>query len=131
VQGIPLKPVYTLADVRDLEGYSDEMPGVYPFTRGPYASMYAGRPWTIRQYAGFSTAEESNEFYRARASVQSAPATRRRPAATPPPRTAPLSALAPRHPARRPSPPHSPTPSCPFFSFFVLCSATWRRGNRA
>lgn len=41
-----------------------QYPGVYPFTRGPYASMYTGRPWTIRQYAGFSTAEESNAFYR-------------------------------------------------------------------
>lgn len=41
-----------------------QLPGVYPFSRGPYASMYTGRPWTIRQYAGFSTAEESNAFYR-------------------------------------------------------------------
>ncbi|HBM05286.1 MAG TPA: methylmalonyl-CoA mutase, partial [Erythrobacter sp.] len=40
------------------------VPGIAPFTRGPYASMYTGRPWTIRQYAGFSTAEESNAFYR-------------------------------------------------------------------
>ena len=46
------------------KGQEVEMPGVYPYTRGPYATMYGGRPWTIRQYAGFSTAEESNEFYR-------------------------------------------------------------------
>jgi len=43
----------------------DEMPGVFPFKRGPYATMYKMRPWTVRQYAGFSTAEESNKFYRA------------------------------------------------------------------
>lgn len=41
-----------------------QMPGVYPFSRGPYASMYVSKPWTIRQYAGFSTAEESNAFYK-------------------------------------------------------------------
>ncbi|GBG73749.1 hypothetical protein CBR_g17089 [Chara braunii] len=60
--GIPVKPVYASEDVP--EGIGDEMPGVYPFTRGPYATMYTQRPWTIRQYAGFSTAEESNAFYR-------------------------------------------------------------------
>ncbi|MGH3056130.1 MAG: methylmalonyl-CoA mutase family protein, partial [Gaiellaceae bacterium] len=58
--GIEVKPVYTAADApRELEP-----PGEYPFTRGPYPDMYRGRPWTIRQYAGFSTAEESNAFYR-------------------------------------------------------------------
>jgi len=41
-----------------------QLPGVYPYTRGPYATMYTARPWTIRQYAGFSTAEESNAFYK-------------------------------------------------------------------
>jgi methylmalonyl-CoA mutase len=46
------------------EDWLDEVPGVYPFTRGPYASMYTNRPWTIRQYSGFSTVEESNAFYR-------------------------------------------------------------------
>lgn len=56
---IRLKTVYGPEDGRDV-GY----PGVAPYTRGPYATMYAGRPWTIRQYAGFSTAEESNAFYR-------------------------------------------------------------------
>ncbi|KAK3251552.1 hypothetical protein CYMTET_39111 [Cymbomonas tetramitiformis] len=61
-EGFDVKPVYTKADVESLE---DEAPGVYPFTRGPYASMYTQRPWTIRQYAGFSTAQESNEFYKA------------------------------------------------------------------
>jgi len=59
VEGISLKTVYGPDDAID-SGY----PGVAPFTRGPYATMYAGRPWTIRQYAGFSTAEESNAFYR-------------------------------------------------------------------
>ncbi|KAK2075972.1 hypothetical protein QBZ16_001308 [Prototheca wickerhamii] len=69
--GVPLKPVYTGADVEGLGYVGEEVrvhvwayPGVFPFTRGPYASMYTGRPWTIRQYAGFSTAEESNAFYR-------------------------------------------------------------------
>jgi len=59
VEGIRLNTVYGPNDAVD-SGY----PGVAPFTRGPYATMYAGRPWTIRQYAGFSTAEESNAFYR-------------------------------------------------------------------
>jgi methylmalonyl-CoA mutase len=59
VEGIKLDTVYGPEDAID-SGY----PGVAPFTRGPYATMYAGRPWTIRQYAGFSTAEESNAFYR-------------------------------------------------------------------
>jgi len=59
VEGIRLNTVYGPDDAID-SGY----PGVAPFTRGPYATMYAGRPWTIRQYAGFSTAEESNAFYR-------------------------------------------------------------------
>jgi methylmalonyl-CoA mutase N-terminal domain/subunit len=58
--GIEVKPVYGAADAAgELEG-----PGEYPFTRGPYADMYRGRPWTIRQYAGFASAEESNERYR-------------------------------------------------------------------
>ena len=61
IEGITLKTVYGPEDTADIEpGY----PGVAPYTRGPYATMYAGRPWTIRQYAGFSTAEESNAFYR-------------------------------------------------------------------
>ncbi|KAJ1554765.1 hypothetical protein HK405_004117 [Cladochytrium tenue] len=60
-EGFPVKPVYTKDDVKELQL---EIPGKYPFTRGPYASMYTNRPWTIRQYAGFSTVEESNKFYR-------------------------------------------------------------------
>ena len=62
-EGIDLLSVYT---ERDLEGISfvDSMPGIAPYVRGPYPTMYVGRPWTIRQYAGFSTAEESNAFYR-------------------------------------------------------------------
>ncbi|NTZ42059.1 methylmalonyl-CoA mutase [Altererythrobacter sp. SALINAS58] len=60
-EGIAVKPLYTSADTADLD---PGMPGFAPYTRGPYASMYTGRPWTIRQYAGFSTAEESNAFYR-------------------------------------------------------------------
>jgi len=63
-EGIDVKPLYMLADVEDLD-FSDSTPGAYPFVRGPRATMYAGQPWTIRQYAGFSTAEESNAFYRA------------------------------------------------------------------
>ena len=62
-EDIPVKPLYTAADVEDLE-YTDTVPGMSPYIRGPQATMYAGRPWTIRQYAGFSTAEESNAFYR-------------------------------------------------------------------
>jgi len=61
--GIVVKPLYTAADVAGLE-YTDTLPGFAPFVRGPQATMYAVRPWTIRQYAGFSTAEESNAFYR-------------------------------------------------------------------
>ncbi|XP_064613593.1 methylmalonyl-CoA mutase, mitochondrial-like [Liolophura sinensis] len=60
-EGIDVKPLYTKRDVRDL---AEELPGQFPYTRGPYPTMYAQRPWTIRQYAGFSTVEESNKFYR-------------------------------------------------------------------
>ncbi|MCG6883185.1 MAG: methylmalonyl-CoA mutase [Silicimonas sp.] len=63
LEGIRVKPLYTAADTEDLPQMG-EVPGVAPFTRGVKATMYAGRPWTIRQYAGFSTAEESNAFYR-------------------------------------------------------------------
>jgi len=62
-EGIPVKPLYTRADTEGLET-ADTLPGFAPFVRGPMASMYAGRPWTVRQYAGFSTAEESNAFYK-------------------------------------------------------------------
>jgi len=61
--GITVKPLYTAQDTASLS-YTDTLPGFAPFLRGPQASMYAVRPWTIRQYAGFSTAEESNAFYR-------------------------------------------------------------------
>ncbi|ROT95554.1 methylmalonyl-CoA mutase [Altererythrobacter sp. FM1] len=60
-EGVDVKPLYTSEDT---QGIDPGVPGIAPFTRGPYASMYTGRPWTIRQYAGFSTAEESNAFYR-------------------------------------------------------------------
>jgi methylmalonyl-CoA mutase len=63
LEGIGVKPLYTAADVAGLP-HMGGVPGVAPFTRGVRATMYAGRPWTIRQYAGFSTAEESNAFYR-------------------------------------------------------------------
>ena len=63
LEGIPVKPLYTEADTADLP-HMGTLPGIGPFTRGVRATMYAGRPWTIRQYAGFSTAEESNAFYR-------------------------------------------------------------------
>ena len=62
-EGIAVKPLYTEADLENLETLGG-MPGFPPFLRGPRATMYANRPWTIRQYAGFSTAEESNKFYR-------------------------------------------------------------------
>ncbi len=61
--GITVKPLYTAADTQDL-AYANTLPGFEPYLRGPQATMYAVRPWTIRQYAGFSTAEESNAFYR-------------------------------------------------------------------
>jgi methylmalonyl-CoA mutase len=61
--GIAVKPLYTAQDLQGL-GHADTLPGFAPFLRGPQATMYAARPWTIRQYAGFSTAEESNAFYR-------------------------------------------------------------------
>ncbi|AZB56001.1 methylmalonyl-CoA mutase [Cereibacter sphaeroides] len=63
LEGIPVKPLYTKADLEGMD-HLDGVPGVAPFTRGVRATMYAGRPWTIRQYAGFSTAEASNAFYR-------------------------------------------------------------------
>ncbi|OUR93722.1 methylmalonyl-CoA mutase [Halobacteriovorax marinus] len=62
-EGIDIKPLYTKEDIEGLDN-TNTMPGFAPFIRGPRATMYAGRPWTIRQYAGFSTAEESNAFYR-------------------------------------------------------------------
>lgn len=62
-EGVAIKPLYTSADVEALP-FADTLPGFEPYVRGPQATMYAGRPWTIRQYAGFSTAEESNAFYR-------------------------------------------------------------------
>ncbi|HQU67111.1 MAG TPA: methylmalonyl-CoA mutase [Albidovulum sp.] len=63
LEGIAVKPLYTEADTASLP-HMGSVPGLAPFTRGVKATMYAGRPWTIRQYAGFSTAEESNNFYR-------------------------------------------------------------------
>ena len=62
-EGIEVKPLYTAEDTAGLE-HMDSLPGFAPYKRGPKATMYAGRPWTVRQYAGFSTAEESNAFYR-------------------------------------------------------------------
>nr|CAH8866932.1 unnamed protein product [Trichobilharzia regenti] len=60
-EGINYKPIYTTEDIVDV---NTEVPGSYPYTRGPYATMYTQKPWTIRQYAGFSTVEESNKFYK-------------------------------------------------------------------
>ncbi len=62
-EGITVKPLYTQADLEKLPNINS-LPGFEPYLRGPQATMYAGKPWTIRQYAGFSTAEESNAFYR-------------------------------------------------------------------
>ncbi len=62
-EGIDIKPVYSADDLAELE-HLNTLPGFPPYLRGPRATMYAGRPWTLRQYAGFSTAEESNRFYR-------------------------------------------------------------------
>ena len=67
-EGLTLKPIYTAADLEAIEAegfpWRDALPGLPPYLRGPRATMYANRPWTIRQYSGFSTAEESNRFYR-------------------------------------------------------------------
>jgi methylmalonyl-CoA mutase len=63
LEGIKTKPVYTAADLEGLE-HLNTLPGMPPFVRGPRATMYAARPWTVRQYSGFSTAEDSNAFYR-------------------------------------------------------------------
>ena len=62
-EGIEVKPLYTVEDLDGLE-HLGSLPGFVPYTRGPHATMYSGRPWTVRQYAGFSTAEETNSFYR-------------------------------------------------------------------
>ncbi|MFJ8820824.1 methylmalonyl-CoA mutase [Streptomyces sp. NPDC102467] len=62
-EGIPVKPLYTGQDLEGVD-FLDTRPGVAPYLRGPYPTMYVNQPWTIRQYAGFSTAEESNAFYR-------------------------------------------------------------------
>src|SRR5262249_38938382 len=62
-EGIAVKPVYGADDVAGLD-FLDTYPGIAPYLRGPYPAMYVTQPWTIRQYAGFSTAEDSNAFYR-------------------------------------------------------------------
>ena len=62
-EGIPVKPTYGEADLAGVD-FLDTWPGIAPFLRGPYPTMYVNQPWTIRQYAGFSTAEASNAFYR-------------------------------------------------------------------
>src|SRR5216683_2115299 len=62
-EGIPVKAVYGPDDVAGLD-FLDTYPGIPPYLRGPYPAMYVTQPWTIRQYAGFSTAEDSNAFYR-------------------------------------------------------------------
>ena len=62
-EGLTVKPLYTKSDIENLE-FADTLPGFAPYLRGPQPTMYAVKPWTIRQYAGFSTAEASNAFYR-------------------------------------------------------------------
>ena len=62
-EGIPVKPAYGPADRAGLD-FLDTYPGLPPYLRGPYPTMYVNQPWTVRQYAGFSTAEDSNAFYR-------------------------------------------------------------------
>ena len=62
-EGIPVKPAYSEADLSGID-FLDTWPGIAPYLRGPYPTMYVNQPWTIRQYAGFSTAEDSNAFYR-------------------------------------------------------------------
>src|SRR5580704_14439179 len=62
-EGIAVKGSYAAADLAGID-YLDSLPGIAPYLRGPYPTMYVTQPWTIRQYAGFSTAEDSNAFYR-------------------------------------------------------------------
>lgn len=62
-EGIELKSQYMMEDLKNVNHIND-LPGIAPNTRGPYPTMYVSKPWTVRQYAGFSTAEESNAFYR-------------------------------------------------------------------
>ena len=62
-EGIPIKPIYTFDDIKNSK-IIDALPGLEPFLRGPRSSMYLGKPWTIRQYAGFSTAQDSNAFFK-------------------------------------------------------------------
>ena len=62
-EGIDIKPLYTAEDLEEIE-FNNTLPGMDPFVRGVRGTMYTGRPWTIRQYAGFSTAKESNAFYK-------------------------------------------------------------------
>ena len=62
-EGIPVKPAYSEADLAGVD-FLETWPGIAPYLRGPYPTMYVNQPWTIRQYAGFSTAEDSNAFYR-------------------------------------------------------------------
>ena len=62
-EGIPVKPVYAASDLAGID-FLDTYPGIVPYLRGPYPAMYVSQPWTVRQYAGFSTAEDSNAFYR-------------------------------------------------------------------
>ena len=77
-EGIAVKPVYGPSDL-DPVTHLETMPGLPPFLRGPYSTMYVQRPWTIRQYSGFSTAEESNAFYRRNlAAGQKGPSNRSR-----------------------------------------------------
>src|SRR5262245_55506428 len=62
-EGIPVKPTYIEADLAGVD-FLETWPGIAPYLRGPYPTMYVNQPWTVRQYAGFSTAEDSNAFYR-------------------------------------------------------------------
>ena len=62
-EGIPVKPSYGEADLAGID-FLETWPGIAPYLRGPYPTMYVNQPWTVRQYAGFSTAEDSNAFYR-------------------------------------------------------------------
>src|ERR1700689_1431531 len=62
-EGIPVKPTYGEPDLEGID-FLETWPGIAPFLRGPYPTMYVNQPWTVRQYAGFSTAEDSNAFYR-------------------------------------------------------------------
>ena len=101
-EGIPVKPSYNEADIAGLD-FLDTWPGIPPYLRGPYPTMYVNQPWTIRQYAGFSTAEDSNAFYRRNLAADRR-ASRSRSTSPPIAATTPIMSVSPETWAKQVSP---------------------------